>query len=98
MNTLSIARTGMAAAQLSLDASAHNIANAATDGFKRQRVEQAAVPGGGVDATVTTAAQAGENLNEDIVQQQVALYGFKANALVIRAQDAMLGALLDVKA
>jgi flagellar hook-associated protein FlgK len=99
MNTLSsIARSGMAAAQLSLDSSAHNIANQATPAFRRQRVEQAALPDGGVEARVSQAEQPGQDLASDLVQQKVSLYAFKANARVLETQDALLGSLLDTRA
>lgn len=42
---LSIARTGMLSAQKAIDVSAHNIANATTEGYSRQRVDlQASTP------------------------------------------------------
>ena len=39
-SALSIATSGMNAAQLSLQASAHNIANLGTEGFRREEVVQ----------------------------------------------------------
>lgn len=38
------------------------------------------------------------NLEEEVVQQQIASYDFKANAKVIQTQDEMLDSLLDIKA
>lgn len=38
------------------------------------------------------------NLEEEVVQQQLASYDFKANAKVIQTQDEMLDSLLDIKA
>ena len=43
-------------------------------------------------------ADPGENMAEDMVQQMVASYSFKANLRVIRTQDEMLGSLLDLHA
>ena len=41
----SIALSGMNAAQTQLQASAHNVANLSTEGFKRQEVVQTEQPG-----------------------------------------------------
>ena len=99
MNSLSsIAMSGLGAAQLRLDASANNVANAATPGYRRQLVLQESEDGGGVGVSVGRAETAGENLADDIVQQMMAAYDFKANLQVIRTQRDMLGALLDVTA
>src|SRR5688500_4534182 len=49
MNSLSsIAQSGIGAAALRLDSAAHNIANGQTPGFRRQVVQQEALPEGGV--------------------------------------------------
>lgn len=49
----SIASSGLRAAQLRMDVSANNVANANTPGFKPQSVQQEAAPGqGGVSARV----------------------------------------------
>ena len=99
MNSISsIALSGMAAATLGLDASANNIANAQTPGYRRQSVARTEQPGGGVQAALEPAAQAGESLVEDAVQQRMDFYAFEANALVLRRADRMLGSLLDLKA
>jgi len=99
MNSIaSIALSGMNAASTSLASSAHNIANAQTPGFRRQLTAQAAVPEGGVSVTLTQAAEPGEALAEDVVQQIVARQAFEANVLSLKTQDRMLGSLLDVHA
>ena len=71
---VSIAFSGLQAAQLRLDSAAHNVANMNTSGFKRQTVTQEAV------------------------EQMSATYAFKANLQTIKTQDAMMGALLDIRA
>jgi flagellar hook-associated protein FlgK len=99
MNSLSsIAQSGIAAALLRLDASANNIANAATPGYRRQLVVQESPPGGGVTARPERGVTNGENLAEDLVRQRLAAYAFKANLRVIQTQHEMLGSLLDVQA
>lgn len=46
---LNIASSALSAAQKGLDLTGHNIANVGTDGYSRQRVDQAARPGGSVN-------------------------------------------------
>jgi flagellar hook-associated protein FlgK len=99
MNSItSIARSGMGAALLMLDAAANNIANGQTPAFRRQFVRQESQVGGGVSTSVGRAAEPGENLAEDMVEQKLASYSFKANLRVIQTQDEMLGSLLDTHA
>jgi flagellar hook protein FlgE len=99
MNSIaSIALSGMNAASTTLAASAHNVANALTPGFRRTLAAPAALPGGGVSVTLLQAAEPGDALAEDIVQQKIAGYAFKANVLTLQTQDRMLGSLLDLQA
>ena len=95
----SIGNSGLQAAQLRLDASAHNVANLNTPGFRRQVVEQTEAPGGsGVQASVQRDAQVGSALEKDVVEQMSATYAFKANVQVLKTNDQMMGALLNTKA
>ena len=95
----SIGNSGLQAAQLRLDASAHNVANMNTPGFRRQVVEQTEAPGGsGVQASVQRDGQMGSALEKDVVEQMSATYAFKANVQVIKTNDQMMGALLNTKA
>lgn len=98
MNSLSsISMSGMHAAQTQLNASAHNVANSMTDGFKRQDVQQQADPMGGVTATVrSTGEQA--SLVQDVVQQLQAKNAFLANLAVFRSNDQNLGTLVNLQA
>jgi flagellar hook protein FlgE len=99
MNSVpSIALSGLAAATLRLDVSAHNIANDQTPGYRRQFVLQDSQPGGGVVSSVGRAVDPGTNLAQDLVEQMVASYEFKANLRVVRTHDNMLGSLLDLHA
>lgn len=98
-SAFAIAPSGMRAAQLRLDSSAHNTANLSTPGFHRQQVAlQAAPAGAGVQAQLQRAPQAGVAPESEAVEQIAASYAFKANALVLRRQDQMLGSLLDLHA
>lgn len=94
-----VARSGMNAAQIRLDNSAHNVANAHTSGFHRQTVTQQAVVSGGVHARVgpqiSSASASGVTLETEIVEQVAAVYAFKANVLVFDTANSMIGTLLD---
>jgi flagellar basal body rod protein FlgB len=104
-SSVSIGLSGMRAAQLRLDTSAHNVANAQTPDFQRQVVTQTARPGlGGVDAQVhqevagTSASGDFGHLAEDMVAQRMSVYSFAANLRTVETEDRMLGTLLDTRA
>lgn len=90
-----ISFSGMRAAQASLDASAHNIANLSTGGFHRQEVVQSTTVDGGVTTSVSRAAQEGSAPEADVVARLAAKNQFLANLAVFRTGDQMLGSLLD---
>lgn len=95
----SIASSGLRAAQLQMDTSAHNVANMNTPGFRRQTVELQSEPDqGGVRAGVGRAEREGASLEADAVDQISATYSFAANLQVLRTEDRMMGALLNEKA
>lgn len=96
--TASIALSGMNAAQVALNTSAHNIANASTAGFRRQEVVREAQPQGGVVASTASAPASGASLEQDVVAQLQAKNAFLANLAVFKAADQMAGSLLQVKA
>jgi hypothetical protein len=91
----SIALSGMSAAQLDLQTSAHNIANLNTSGFRRQEVVQSSVSSGGVATTLDRASQPGHAQETDVVRQLQAKNAFLANLAVFRTSDRMTGSLLD---
>ena len=93
-----IALSGMNAAQTSLQASAHNIANLGTAGFRREQVVQTEDVAGGVSTGLTRAAEAGEAMTTDMVGLLQSKNLFLANLAVFRASDRMAGALLDAAA
>ena len=96
----SIGSSGLQTAQLRLDASANNVANMNTPGYRRQLVAQEeAADSAGVRTTVQRAQEAeGVALEKEAVEQMSATYAFKANLQTIKAQEEMMGSLLDVKA
>ena len=90
-----IALSGMNAAQASLQTSAHDIANLGTAGFRRQRIDRSATPGGGVTTSVAQDAEPGDQEVADVVGLLQAKNAFLANLAVFRSADRMTGALLD---
>ena len=106
MSISSIGLSGMHAAQMQLDTSAHNVANAQTPGFQRQAVTLTAQAGsGGVTARTTQEAPTTTGhgadfgrLAEDMVTQRMSVYSFAANLRSVETEDRMLGALLDTRA
>ena len=95
----SIASSGLRAAQLQLDSAAHNVANAATPGFRRQEAElQTEADQGGVRAQAVRAQQEGAALEADAVNQIASTYSFAANLQMLRTEDRMMGALVNTKA
>lgn len=91
-----ISLSGLNAAQSSLDVSAHNIANLATDGFHRQRTIQTSAAAGGVATTVVRASEPGNAPETDMVDMLQAKGSFAANLAVFRTSDRMMGSLLDI--
>jgi flagellar basal body rod protein FlgG len=91
-----IALSGMGAAQMGLQASAHNIANLSTDGFRRQQVAQSATASGGVSGSLFQARETGSAPETDMVGLLQAKNAFLANLAVFRTSDRMMGSLLDV--
>ena len=86
----------MNAAQTSLQASAHNIANLGTDGFRREQSVQASVVSGGVSSSVSPVPESGSSLETDVVGLLQAKNSFLANLSVFRTSEQMMGSLLDV--
>jgi flagellar hook protein FlgE len=99
MSTISsIALSGMNAAQVQLDTSAGNVANAQTGGYRRREVLQSPQKDGGVATQVVASAKPGASLETDLVNQLQAKNAFLANLAVFKTSNTMAGALLDKKA
>ncbi len=94
----STALSGLQSAQTRLNASANNVANVQTPGFRRDEVQAEANPAGGVNTRVDKAAETGVNLEQEAVEQMSATIAYKANLQVIKASDRMAGALLSERA
>lgn len=85
----------MNAAQTALSASAFNIANLGTDGFRRQQVEPTPVVPSGVSATLSQAAAPGDAMVTDLVDMLQAKNAFLANLAVFKTSAKLAGTLLD---
>jgi len=95
----SIGFSGTQAAQMRLDASANNVANANTPNYKRVAVEQEAAP----DNAGTRARMERKNnekvaLEKEAVEQISATYSFAANLLSVKTESRLMGTLLDARA
>jgi len=88
----------MQAASLALSASAHNVANVSTEGFRRSVVAPREAAAGGVSADVTRAQVPGDALADDLVAQKMAAQSFQANLRSLETADRLIGRLLDVLA
>jgi flagellar hook-associated protein FlgK len=101
---MSIAQSGLKAAQLRLDAAASNVANLQTADYRRREVVATEQPpdgngvGGGVQAEVRRLDRVGADLAADFVAQKTAVLAYSANLRVISSSARMLGSLLDERA
>ena len=86
----------MNAANLSLQATAHNIANLNTNGFRRQSVDASTAVNGGVDTTLQQATEPGAAPETDMVGLLQAKNAFLANLAVFKTANSMSGSLLDI--
>ncbi|MDE2397041.1 MAG: flagellar basal body rod protein [Burkholderiales bacterium] len=94
-NLSAVSLSGMNAAQAALDASASNLANLSTPGYRRLQADPSTTAGGAVSTTLRQAPQSGNAPETDVVGQLVAKNAFLANLAVFKASDKMMGALLD---
>jgi len=95
---LSTSLSGIAAAQVSMSASAANIANLGVDGYRREQVQLSAAEPAGVTATVGRAASPGEDLIADVVGLLQGKNAMLANLAVFKTGERTTGSLLDVLA
>ena len=108
-----IAISGLRTETQTLNQSAHNVANAETDGFEAERVVARERAGGGVEAEYaptygphgttqrddgSLAVSSNTDLAEERVTQLSSLRAFQANIAVLRTSDEMLGELVRQKA
>lgn len=94
----STALSGMQAAQVGLNAAAHNVANINTEKFHRQEAVNKERSQGGVNTQLRQASKEGASPETDMVAQLQAKNAFLMNLSVFKSSDKMAGALLDAKA
>jgi len=97
-SAIAIGLSGMQAAQVRLDVSAHHVANMQTGDFQRQRAVAQSLPLGGVRTVVEASPTDGDDLAGDIVEQRLSQHLFTANLRTVQAADRMMGTLLDTLA
>lgn len=95
--------SSLQANQMFMDTNANNIANANTDGFRPQDTVITNNAGNGIQAENRLADDTGSqksqtDLAKEIPDQVTGVNVAKANAVSIRAEDEVLGTLLDMKA
>ncbi len=101
-SVMSVAASGMRAAQTRLSVAAENIANADTPGYRPALVDTVELSTGGVGTIVRRgdASDGGDGSGVDIAAEQVAMVRsatyFAANAAVVKTANRMLGSLLDI--
>jgi len=97
---VSTSLSGMNAAQTRLDVATNNIANLSTDNFTRKEVVQADFPQGGTKvADIKNAAQSGNNLEADMVEQLKARNTYMTNLSVFKSNnDMLMGTIIDINA
>jgi flagellar basal body rod protein FlgC len=93
-----IAASGMRAAQQGVQVAAHNVANLVTPEAERLRLERSGTAEGGVATTVGIGGEDPTAPVADLVAARSEVLAFKANAMVLRRSDEMVGSLLDIRA
>jgi hypothetical protein len=79
-----------------LSASALDVANLGTDGFRWQHVEQTSAAPAGVSTMLRAAAAPGEDLATDMVGMMQAKNSLLPNSAVFKTTSHMAGTLLNV--
>lgn len=109
-----ITLSGLRALDKKMEVTANNVANANTDGFKKDRIEFQEVSPAGVSVTISKTAEPGtmvtdeisgelkETSNVTIEEEMVDLITtpvlYKLNLEILKAEDEMQEALIDIKA
>lgn len=97
VDVLSIALSGMRSAETRLAASAHNVANFSTEGFRPLRIHASTLEGGGSTSRAEAVALPEDvDLARELVDQMLAGHQFEASLRVLGAGAEMLGRVLDV--
>lgn len=93
----SIALSGLRAASQELRTAGNNIANSTTPGYTAKEVTRTSLENGGVTTDVVDTNRE-VSLEEEVVQADIATYGFKANLKILEKQRELDKALFDIQA
>jgi len=98
MSDLSISAQALGALDVSLNTTAHNIANMSTEGYQPLRTDFADGPGGqGVEvASISRAQSGGPDLTRDMVGLMQIDQAYSANAAMIRTGEETSGTVLNM--
>jgi flagellar hook protein FlgE len=97
INTLAIGVSGLQSAEVRLAASAHNVANLTTDGFRPVRTIQADVVAGGSTARVDQTRNPAEvDLVRETVERSRASLQYTASLRLVAIDIDLRGQLADV--
>ncbi|MBI5643487.1 MAG: hypothetical protein HY954_08440 [Deltaproteobacteria bacterium] len=111
LSSLGFALSGIKAALKMLDTSAHNTANANTDGYQKQKAELNEQDNGGVIVTLTSTSASGakqtdangaavEASTTDYAEEAAAQISAKhllgANAAALKTEDEMQKSIIDI--
>ena len=88
--------SGLQAHQTMFAATANNIANVNTQGYKPQQVNVAASPSGGVDVVSVSEASGPVSLSTEIPASITHEVAYTALAQVIKVDQQLSGALIDM--
>jgi hypothetical protein len=90
--------SGMRLGAEKLAASAHNTANATTEGAPRLQANGVESPDGGVAVSVTALPpESGPDLIADTIEQKSAVVLYRANLRAVQTAEEMLGEILDTR-
>lgn len=99
---VSIPTTGISASFSTLSVAAHDIANVNTPGYKQSIPHQSELKGGGTSLlslsqnNASTTADSDTDIATEMTELKNSEYSVKANSAVIKVQNRMMGALLDI--
>ncbi|OHB24584.1 MAG: hypothetical protein A2X84_05860 [Desulfuromonadaceae bacterium GWC2_58_13] len=111
IKALDVSIMGLKAMETRMSATANNLANVNTDGYKKDRVTLSENQHGGVNATAakvntpgatvedqgTTRELSNVDIAEEITDTIPTRAGYSANLKMLQAQDELTGTLLDIK-
>ena len=88
--------SAMRAAMIEFSASAHNVANSSTEGFKTIEVAKTAGKNGLEVSTYRSEHRT--DITDEMLSQMRSTYDFKANAKFVKFQEEMVGTVINMMA